>query len=85
MMTLAELFQHPPFAFGVGLGLGLWVAANVWIWRYARGYVAGIRYCVAELEPVRVEIAQMAGTHHVSEEMRRAIEAAQREGEETRH
>lgn len=92
MSALAEFFSHPLYAFGGGLFLGLWVAVNVWIWRYSIGYRAGIRFCVEELEPVRSEIAEMAGVerafrHHITEEMRLRMQAAQGEEpqEETRH
>ena len=85
MMTLADVWANPLYTFGIGLALGLWVAVNVWIWRYAKGYQAGIKYCTEAIEP-RIEIATLAGLHHVSEEMRRVIRAAQEgAGEETRH
>jgi hypothetical protein len=86
MMTLAEVFASPLCTFGIGLALGLWVAVNVWIWRWAAGYKAGVNSCMKEIEPVRVEIATLAGLHHVSEDMRQRIQAAQESaGEETRH
>jgi hypothetical protein len=71
--------------FFLGLATGLWVAANAWIWRYAVGYKAGVKYCMEQLEPVRIEIATLAGLHHVSEDMRSRIQAAQEGHEETRH
>ena len=78
--------MHDAILIGFGLAVGLWAAANVWIWRYAAGYRDAIDYCKNELEPVRIEIAQMAGMHHVSEEMRSRMKAMQEEGrEETRH
>ena len=76
---------------GFGLAVGLWAAANVWIWRYAAGYRAGVAFCTKEITAFQAELAlrsegaQMAGMHHVSEEMRLRMKA-QAEGEgETRH
>ena len=71
--------------FLAGLCIGVWLAALAWIWRYAVGYKAGIKFCMKELEPVKVEVAQLAGLHHVTEEMRQAIQAAQEGHGETRH
>jgi hypothetical protein len=85
MMTLADVWANPLYTFGIGLSLGLWVAVNCWIWRWAKGYQAGIKYCTEAIEPVRIEIATLAGLHHVSEAMRQAIQAVQESGEETRH
>jgi hypothetical protein len=91
MIPLSELVLNPFYTWWLGLAVGLVVALNVWIWRYAVGYRAGVKYCTEQLEPVRIEVARMAGVgalrHHVSEEMRQAIKAAleAQEGQETRH
>jgi hypothetical protein len=88
MITIAEVLASPLYCFGLGLALGLWVAVNAWIFARARGYVAGVRHCMEQLEPIQIEVAAMAGLHHVSEEMRRMIQANQESaeaGEETRH
>jgi hypothetical protein len=102
MSALAELTSNPTAMWFMGLSVGLWVAANVWIWRWAVGYQAGVKYCLEALDPLQRELCNafegaLAPTselrHHVSEEMRRRMEAAQaqalpdQEGpdKETRH
>jgi hypothetical protein len=75
---------------GFGLAFGLWVAANVWFYRYAVGYRAGVKMCTEQLEPVKAEIASMLASHHVSEAMRQAIRLKMladepEEPRETRH
>jgi hypothetical protein len=85
MMTLAELTSNPTAMWFMGLSVGLWVAVQAYIIGRGRGYGQGVRYCMKELEPVRIEIAAMGGLHPVSEAMRAAMEAAQAPDEETRH
>ena len=84
--------MHDVILIGFGLAVGLWAAANVWIWRYAAGYRAGVAFCTKEITAFQAELAlrsegaQMGpAMHHVSEEMRLRMKA-QAEGEgETRH
>jgi hypothetical protein len=82
-MSLAELTSNPVAMWFMGLAVGLVVAVNAWIWARAVGYGQGVRYCMKEIEPVRIEIAAMAGLHHVSEDMRARM-AAQQSAEETK-
>jgi hypothetical protein len=82
MMTLGELTSNPVAMWFMGLGVGLVVAVNAWIWARAVGYGQGVRYCMKELEPVRIEIATMAGLHHISEDMRSRMAAMQQSAEE---
>ena len=77
--------MHDAILIGFGLAVGLWAAANIWFIRYAAGYRAGVTMCMEQIEPVRLEIAQMAGLRHVSEDMRQRMKAAQEGQEETRH
>jgi hypothetical protein len=85
-MSLAEFFTHPLYMFGLGLALGLWVAVNAWILGRGFGYGQGVRYCLEAVEPLRIELMQLAGLHHVTEEMRLRMQAeAEAPSEETRH
>lgn len=78
MSSLAEIFRNPNATFLIGLALGLWAAANVWIYRYACGFQAGVKYCTEQLEPLKAELVSIgpASFHHVSEEMRQRMKEA---------